>query len=464
MSDEDAIQPAESIVDDPNYYMRELTVDEYNAKENGDGTKAFYFFDFYETKKTDIYNYIKNSKEKMIELNINNINNTLVNMFSKKHNINTLAFKKKQYIPCTKENIVGEYIKQAAIDWNRGLFFSTKNNKFYQIISYLPYMNSNKPFLIVSSATLHYLNSDNKMGFHISIRQQQLNDINIESINETDCKCTTPENKDLVCETFEQLPIDNYSVKKILYDLTFIHQSWGADIFSMFNTLINLFPSKYTYNYKVSNKLFKIENPIYSNSIFYKYFDTERKTMVIISQLRLNLLPNSDFRIIVPIYNIIQIYPFDINEYNYTFMFIDDHINIFKLPRSGEDYYRFLEDKIKWYLEQYVKTPQYFDDNGNYLHPNYLEYISRIAGKFKTLHPPFENEPESYDINQPLSEKNKEEIDRYNLYTLGGKRRKSKSKLNKLMRKTRRIRKTKHSKRSNKNKKRNRNGKTRVKK
>ena len=69
MSDEDAIRPAESTLnDDPNYYMRELTVDELNAKENGDGTKAFYFFNFYETKKTDIYNYIKNSKEKMIEM------------------------------------------------------------------------------------------------------------------------------------------------------------------------------------------------------------------------------------------------------------------------------------------------------------------------------------------------------------------------------------------------------------
>ena len=463
MSD-DEIQPAEpqieipqAATDDPDYYMREKTFDELNAANNQDGTKAFYFFDFYETKKTDIYNYIKNSKDKMIETNIKNINNTLINMFSTKYNINTLVFKTKQYIPCTKKNIVGEYIEQSADDWNRGLFFSTKNNKFYQIIPNLPYIKNNKQFLIVSSATLNYLISDSKMGFNLSIRQQQMNDINIESINETGCNCTIPEDNDLICETFEQLPIDNYAVKKVLYDLTFVHQSWGAGVYKMFNTLLTSFPSEYN----ILKDKFNTRDLIYSNSIFYKYFDTERKTMVVISQLRLNLFPNGDLAS-VPIYNIIQIYPFDINEYNYTFIYIDDHINKFKLPKNSKDYYRFLKDKIEWYFRQREKTPEYFDDQGNYIHPHYLEYISRIAGNFKNLHPPFENEPESYDVNQPLSEKSKKEIDRYNLYTLGGKRRKSKnkSKFNKLMRKTRRVRKSRHSKRLNKNRKR----KTHVKK
>ena len=479
MSDEDAIQPAESTLnDDPNYYMKQYTYNDIiqdsiiediksRSKEPSDEDKLriqenmtikynyyLYLLHFYESKSNEMYNFIKKeSPEKIIYTNNKKPSETLLKIFDQKskYNINKIILKSIQNIPCeTNDQYIKSYIKTVKRDWNRAIFYSNKNNNFYRIKSDLPYIQTDdsKTFLIIATAIVNYLMSDKNMGFNITIRERQINNkdpMTNEDINNTSCKCTVPEYL-AICDPFDKLPIKNYAVKKILYDLSFIHQGTnGAEELGMLNKLF----FKYKYEYDNIEKFFS--NKITFNQGFVKYgdsvkyFDYKQNTMVFIMTIGLNCMTADGDVIVIPIYQLIKLFPFNITEFNYSFLYLTDD----SVSRKNTDFFRFVVDSVGYYLNKYEENPNFFRQIQSpvyYVEPDYLQYINEIAEQFKNTHPSSENDP------QPLS---KDQIDRYNLYTLGGKRRKSK-----LKRKTRRVRNSRHSKRSNKN----RNGKTRVKK
>jgi hypothetical protein len=389
------------ISQEPSEYFREET----NVKP-----QILALFSLYEEKQREIYEIInKNDPAVLLEVDSTIPNATFIDIFSDEstYNKDRICLKTPQEIPCTEENsTVESYIIQCKKDWNRAQYFSSKYNKYFINLPGKPYVDDSpakdKLFLITVDAINTYLMSDVfYLSLPISNSEQVEPDLGTISC---DCK-KTPDNH-LICESFTHLQIPNEKVKKILYNLSAFDQGPKHAVLSMF--LSGVYETYYD-KYIQLQDLFEGIQLLYTinSDVNCTYFDAKNKALVTINQINLIVeQPNSRYGVssfMIPLYNVIKINPVEINDYYYTFLYvineppaiIGDQSKWYEKKSTvpiTSMYYKFLEDKIKMYMDKAITQPD--DFNGfSYAGADLLSYINKKATDFTKTHKPYVSPP-----------------------------------------------------------------------
>jgi hypothetical protein len=147
----------------------------------------------------------------------------------------------------------------------------------------------------------------------------------------------------------------------------------------------------------------------------YSYLDSKNNAFVYINTLILVVVLPDGGVLYVPVYKVIQVYPIQLSEYYYTFLYVDNdppatvhertkwwQMNKQKQPSMPitSDYYGFLREKIGWYLQKYQQRPEDFE-NGRYKGADYLKYITAKATAFQKTHKPYVYEYKSRKFVEP---------------------------------------------------------------
>lgn len=401
---------------DPSYYMNQYTFDEaidpsnQNTVIDFDSPEESLFkfeiqaslFKFYESKQEEISSIIQqNNPDVLLESLNENPNAFLIDIFADGSNYNKdrIFFKTKQEIQCVSTNpIVESYITQSKKDWYRTPFFSNKYNKYVNKIPGLPYTNDSpevdKLFLITVDAINNYFMQDNgtpEIGLQI-VKEEPID----EKLGEIDCECKKIKNT-LICSEFNILPDLTENVKKILYNLSFINQSQKSQIMLQFNALLQAFPEQYAQVIQTTLGDEGYMNYSLGHGGGYYYIDTQKKVFVYINNIILVVIYKGD-TFYVPLYNIIQVYPFEMNDYYYSFLYVDNNPpatvgkgNWYeRAPKTPVtvDFYKFITEKIQWYARKYDENPDNFI-RGNYRGADYVSYIKKEAKEFNKTHKPY---------------------------------------------------------------------------
>jgi len=430
---------------------------------------AFSFFSFYEEKSREIHKIIKDDNPALlIAIDNQDPSSAVIDLFSPEstYNKDRICLKTQQEIQCVSDNpYVESYIKQSKKDWTRSPLYSSKYNGYYKKLEHkktdrntekgdvLPYLNSgpdaDKLFLITADAINNYfMGPQYYPGLQIDTQE------NIqENIGEIDCDCEKVKDHPLICAGFNVLQIPNDKVKKILYNLSFVNQSQKSEIMKIYFNLIQVY--KDLYDQLTINVVGEDGNLMYNlgEGPGYYYMDEKNQSGVYMNSLIFMVTKSNGDLIYVPLYKIIMIFPFEMNDYYYTFLYVDNdppsnvskNKSFFSSQSSiTADYYNFLGEKIKWYLDK----PARDFNNGKYVGADYLSYINKKANEFKKMHKPYTAAPYRSPKFVPPE---KTPITSSRL--LGGKtRRKNKNKTKKNKNKTK---KNKVKKNNNKNKNKN---------
>jgi len=376
---------------------------------------AFSLFSFYEERSKDIYKIIReNDPTLLITIDNQDPARALIDLFSPEstYNKDKICLKTQQEIQClSNDQHIESYINQSKKDWTRSPFYSSKYNAYYKKLQnkrtdrnteradVLPYLDldpgADKLFLITVDAINNYF-MDSQFDPSLQINTQE----NIEeNIGDIECDCEKVEDHPLICAGFNVLQIPNEKVKKILYNLSFINQSQKSQIMKIYFQLLEAYRD--SYDQLVGNILGEDGSIMYNlgEGTGYYYMDDKNQSGVYMNTL-IFIVTKSDGEIIyVPLYKIIIVFPFEISDYYYTFLYVenDPPANVGKKKSffSSEsspitaDYYNFIGEKIKWYLEKPSKDFL----NGTYVGADYLSYINKKADEFKKIHKPYRETP-----------------------------------------------------------------------
>ena len=375
---------------------------------------AFAFFSFYEEKSKEIYKIIKDDDPTLlITIDNQDPSSAVIDIFSPEstYNKDIICLKTQQEIQCVSDNpYVESYIKQSKKDWTRSPFYSSKYNEYYKKLEHkktdqytekadvLPYLNSgpdaDKLFLITADAINNYfMSSQYYPGLQIDTQE------NIqENLGKIDCDCEKVEDHPLICSGFNVLQIPNDKVKKILYNLSFINQAQKSEIMKIYFNLPQVY--KDLYDQLTLNVVGEDGNLMYNlgEGPGYYYMDEKNQSGVYMNSLIVMVTKSNGDLIYVPLYKIIMIFPFEISDYYYTFLYVDNDppANVGKKKSffSSQssitaEYYTFLGEKIKWYLDK----PSTDFINGKYVGADYLNYINKKANEFNKIHKPYTAPP-----------------------------------------------------------------------
>jgi hypothetical protein len=413
MIKKDIASDIDIINQDPNYYMRDFTFEEAidirneltkTSLENNE-EKRFRFeigcslFKLYESQQQNIYSAIQ--QDDLLESLNEDTNAFLIDIFAtdSRYNKDRISFKTKQEIQCVSTNpIVESYITQCKKDWPRTPFFSNKYNKYVVKLTGLPYMDDSpavdKLFLITVDAINNYFIQEHAtpaIGLEI-IKEEQID----ETLGKTDCECKKIKNT-LICSEFNILPDLTYNVKKILYNLSFVNQTQKSQIMLQFTALLQAFPEEYD---KVIQATIGDEGYMSYNlghGAGYYYIDAQKQAFVYLNNIILVVIYKGD-TFYVPLYNVVQVYPFAMNDYYYSFLFVDNNPPAAvgqgkwyeRAPKTPVtvDFYKFLIEKIQWYMRKYDENPDNFI-RGNYRGADYISYIKKEAKEYNKMHKPY---------------------------------------------------------------------------
>ena len=387
---------------EPSYYMKEFTF----AEVTGSTEEVFKYeigaslFKLYEAKQEEIYSIIQQNDPAVLLESLNEEPHAfLIDIFAEGSNYmkNRISFKTKQEIQCENNNpIVESYITQAKSDWTRTPFFSNKYNKYVIKLSGLPYTDKSpavdKLFLITANAINNYFIQDSAnpaLGLQI-VKDEPIDD----TLGETDCECKKVKNS-FICSEFNILPDLTDNVKKILYNLSFVNQAQKSQIMLQFNALLQAFPAQY--ENVIRNTLMEdvyITMYNFGHGAGYYYVDAKKQTFVYFNSIIAVLNYKGD-TLYVPLYNLIQVYPFAMNDYYYSFLYMDNNPPAtvgkgkwYERTPATMDFYKFLTEKIQWYAKKYDENPDNFI-RGNYRGADYINYIKEEAKAFNKTHKPY---------------------------------------------------------------------------
>jgi hypothetical protein len=114
----------------------------------------------------------------------------------------------------------------------------------------------------------------------------------------------------------------------------------------------NITKCKYT-TIQQSNKV-RIEAFTYNDS--YYYIDYKNKSLVSMFTINLYITTIDGRPIYIPIYKVIHVYPEMTSEKSYVFFYIENdppsNVTTSSGMFSGFDYYKFIDEKIKWYISK----------------------------------------------------------------------------------------------------------------
>jgi hypothetical protein len=387
------------ISQDPNNYFREM--DQKNPV-------FFALFSLYEEKQSEIYEIIRNNDPSvLVEVDNTVPNATLVNIFSDEstYNKDIICLKTRQEIPCFKEDATVEsYILQCKKDWNRAQYFSSKYNKYFINVREQPYVrltpDTDKLFLITIDAINKYFMDDS---FYPGLQIDNTEQVD-KNIGEISCDCEKLPDNHLTCASFYSLQIPNDKVKKILYNLSAFDQNPKHAILNMFVFgLYKTYKDKYE---TIIENIFEGSNLTYTinSDINCSYFDSKNKAFISINQIILVVEAPVSFQPLfetfsVPLYNVIKVNPFEMSDYYYTFLYVineppavmGDGSKWYERKATTpitSDFYKFLEKKIKIYMDKVSNSPTDFTGY-TYSGADYMSYINKKATEFKKTHKPY---------------------------------------------------------------------------
>jgi hypothetical protein len=365
------------------------------------------FYSFYEEHADEIYSIIKQDDPSiMISIDNQDPAHGLINIFKEDstYNKDIIVLKTKQEIQCLyNDSRVESYIKQSKSDWYRTPFYSSKYNEYYEKKSNLPYTDPSpqmdKLFLITVDAINNYfMNPQYEPSLQIN------NSENIEqNIGDIDCDCEKAPEHPLICAGFNQLQIPNDNVKKILYNLSYINQSQRSQLMLNFTNVMQAYREQYDLVIRNTIGEDGMLQYNFGEGTGYYYMDAKNQAGVYINTLiLLVVLPNQE-TCFVPLYKIIQVYPFELNNYYYTFLYVDNEppaivgeINKWYKKKITtpvtDNYYKFVEDKLKWYVDKINTRPEDFL-NGKYIGADYLSYVNKKAREYVNTHKPYVSPP-----------------------------------------------------------------------
>ena len=384
------------ISQEPSDYFREKT---------DVAPEALALFSFYEAKQNEIYGIIRNNDPALLfELDNQAPAAALIDIFSPSsdYNKDKICFKTKQEIPCVSDDPkVESYLKQSKKDWNRAQYFSSKYNKYFINVTDKPYVDASpatdKIFLITVDAINNYF-MDSTYAPALLIDTQE----NIEEhLGEIDCDCEKVSEQPLICASFNTLQIPSEHVKQILYNLSYINQAQKSNIMINFNKVLNQYHE--LYDTVIANTIGEggfIQYSLGEGGGYY-YMDASNQAGIYINTLILVIMLPSGETFYVPLYKVLMVFPFKMNDYYYTFLYVDNE----PPARVGEnkqppwfsrqpdthvtaDYYNFVAEKINWYLQRFNRKPQDFIA-GRYKGPDYISYNASIVKGFKKTHKPY---------------------------------------------------------------------------
>ena len=365
----------EEFSDNPNTYMNVVNEDEANKNIE----RAMY--NFYENPdiQKDIYSTIEADKSKkinLLEINSGNVKKVFnicheENLFNKPN----FSLKYKNEIICESENnTINGYINQIKKDWNRlsdlRPFYSSKYDKFFSIkpdLRYISTKNNYNEYLTIVNSIFNYFLKEPKEAVEeeefviVYNNGEKLVKENIQIDNSTigniSCGCSikSVENRKETynCKTFNRFAELSEKAKGILYKLLFIFQSSDVTIVNAINEFYNnTTKCKYT-TIQQSNKI-RIEAFTYNDS--YYYVDYKNKSLVSMFTINLYITTPDGRPMYIPIYKVIHVYPEMTSEKSYVFFYIDNdppsNVSTSSGVFGGYDYYKFIDEKIKWYLSK----------------------------------------------------------------------------------------------------------------
>jgi hypothetical protein len=367
----------EEFSEKPETYMN--VVNEIEKNKNMERA-AYKFYENPDIQK-DIYSTIEADRSKkinLLEINSGNVKKVFnicheESIFNKPN----FSLKYKNEIICESENnTINGYITQIKKDWNRisdlRPFYSSKYDKFFSIKSDLRYIstknNYNEYLTIVNSIFNYFLREPQEASEEgeeefviVDNNGEKLVKENIQVDNNTigniSCGCSikTVENRKETynCKTFNRFTELSEKVKGILYKLLFVFQSSDVTIVNAINEYYNnITKCKYT-TIQQSNKV-RIEAFTYNDS--YYYIDYKNKSLVSMFTINLYITTIDGRPIYIPIYKVIHVYPEMTSEKSYVFFYIENdppsNVNTSSGMFSGFDYYKFIDEKIKWYISK----------------------------------------------------------------------------------------------------------------
>ena len=396
---------------DPTTYLD--IVNETNPETNKNAERAF--FNFYEKPDIQklIYDTINADRTGTVNLpEINSSNNNLFTICNEDSFLNKTSFavKSRNEIICTAgKNTIQGFIEQMKVDWKRisdlRPLYSSKFNTFFSIKekTYITKQEDNySEFLTIVNSIFKYLLTEPQLQetvleetdvARIDFMSEQLIkaelDIDDTLLGNVQCKCrlfSSESGKQLTrgCNTFTNLIKSGSVTEKVgnvLYKLLPWFQSADVTIVKAFiDYFDNVSNCKYDKIRKSTNV--GIENFTYNDS--YYYIDEKNKTLVTMFKLYLNIT-TPDRPMLIPIYNIIHVYPENVSQFSYMFLFIDNEApsNVgVEGYFSGFDHYAFIEKKIKWYTSKPVTSFTGF----NYIGEDLKAYEREQANQHRTIH------------------------------------------------------------------------------
>ena len=274
----------------------------------------------------------------------------------------------------------------------------------------LPYTNespaADKLFLTTVDAINNYFMQD---GASPAVGLQIAQDEPIaETLGETDCECKKVKNT-LICSEFNILPELTANVKKILYNLSFVNQAQKSQIMLRFYALLQAYPDPYAAVVEATLGADGYLNYNLGQGGGYYYIDAKNQAFVYFNSI-IAMVNYRENVLYVPLYTLMQIYPFAMNDYYYSFLYVDNN------PPAGvgkgkwyerastapvtADYYAFLAAKIRWYTQRYDANPRDFI-NGRYNGADYINYIKKEASDYAKTHKPYVYQYQSRPFKAP---------------------------------------------------------------
>ena len=335
--------------EDPNYYLTK--VDE--TIENKNDARAF--FNFYDKKKKDIYDTITQSlNNTKILPDLNTLNS---NTFFSKNKFNTdiIMIKIQNQLICDN-GILNSYIKQSKLDWERLQkipLYSSKFHKFFKINTYkygiddnnsiLQYLDNKinyNLFITTVNSIFNYLSIPNTKNYDEKLIEENVEIPYNKSVNNILCGCEKQkDNRYNHCKTIKSIDVNNKKLK-VLYKLLPLFQSSFIVIIEALNS--------YLITLNINTELLP------SPSVHY-YIDSDNQTFVLLINIYLKL---TDF-INIPMFKFIQVYPLNVSEFSYGFLYIDNSDNSYsesiiasffkRTPTFGDRINDIIKQKTKWY-------------------------------------------------------------------------------------------------------------------
>lgn len=398
---------------DPKTYLG--VVDEANPETNKNSERAF--FNLYEKPEIqkliyDTINADRTGTQQLPEINSSN-NNNLFTICNEDSFLNKTSFavKSRNEIICTAgKNTIQGFLEQMKVDWKRisdlRPLYSSKFNTFFSIKekTYITNQDNYSEFLTIVNSIFKYLLTEPQLQETILeeadvaridfMSEQLINekaelDIDDTLLGNVQCKCrlfSSEGGKQLTrgCNTFTNLIKGGSITEKVgnvLYKLLPWFQSADVTIVNAFiNYINNVSNCKYDKIRKSTNV--DIRNFTYNDS--YYYIDEKNKTLVTMFKLYLNII-TPDRPMLIPIYNVIHVYPENVSQFSYMFLFIDNespsNVGV-EGYFSGFDHYTFIEKKIKWYTAK----PDNMFTGFNYTGEDLKEYKREQANQHRTIH------------------------------------------------------------------------------